>query len=415
MAKVAYLDCFSGASGDMILAALVDAGLPLAALRRELASLPLRGYRLYARRVRRGGLAATQVRVAVAGRQPARTLADVTAIIDGSSLPAQDREKGKDIFRRLVEAEAKAHRQPPAETRLHEVGAVDAIVDVMGSVVGFRLLGVESVFASPLALGSGATRAGLPLPAPATLELVSGVSAPVQPPRSNDEGELLTPTGAAIITTLAHFQRPAMQVETVGSGAGARDIPGWPNVLRLWLGTATAAAAAEPEAEQTMLQVETNVDDMNPEIVAYVQERLLIVGAADVWLTPVQMKKGRPGVMLSALCPHEAEDRVVSLLLRETSTLGVRLQEVRRREAEREVVEFESSLGLARVKVKRLPDELPRLAPEYEVCRHLAETSGKPLAEVYRIVQAEAQAYLAARAAGGRGVTRRPPAPRRRR
>lgn len=412
MAKVAYLDCFSGASGDMILAALVDAGLPLAALRRELASLPLRGYRLYARRVRRGGLAATQLRVAVSGRQPARTLADITAIIDGSSLPVSDREKGKAIFRRLVEAEAKVHGQPPAQTHLHEVGAVDAIVDVMGAVAGFRLLGVEEVFASPLALGSGTTRAGLPLPAPATLALVSGVGAPVQPPRSSDEGELLTPTGAAIITTLARFQRPLMLVESVGSGAGARDIPGWPNVLRLWLGT--AAALVEPEAEQTMLQVETNVDDMNPEIVAYVQERLLAAGAADAWLTPVQMKKGRPGVMLSVLCPHEAEDRVVSLLLRETSTLGVRLREVRRREAEREVVELESSLGRAQVKVKRLPDEPPRLAPEYEVCRRLAETSGKPLAEVYRIVQAEAQAYLAARAAGGRGVRRRPtPRPRR--
>jgi uncharacterized protein (DUF111 family) len=166
----------------------------------------------------------------------------------------------------------------------------------------------------------------------------------------------------------------------------------------------------EPEDEQTMLQVETNVDDMNPEIVAYVQERLLAAGAADVWLTSVQMKKGRPGVMLSVLCPHEVEDRVVSFLLRETSTLGVRLREVRRREAEREVVEFESSLGLAQVKVKRLPNELPRLAPEYEICRRLAETSGKPLAEVYRIVQADGQAYLAARAAGGRG--RRRPAPR---
>jgi uncharacterized protein (TIGR00299 family) protein len=412
MAKVVYLDCNSGASGDMILAALVDAGLPLAALRRELASLPLRGYRLYARRVHRGGLAATQVRVAVSGRQPARTLADITAIIDGSSLPVEDREKGKTIFRRLVEAEAKAHGQQPAQTQLHEVGAVDAIVDVMGAVAGFRLLGVEDVFASALALGSGVTRAGLPLPAPATLALVSGAGAPVQPPRSPDEGELLTPTGAAIITTQAHFQRPLMVVEAVGSGAGARDIPGWPNILRVWLGS--VAAPVEPESEPTMLQVETNVDDMNPEIVAYVQERLLAAGAADVWLTPVQMKKGRPGVMLSVLCPHEAEDRVVAFLLRETSTLGVRLRDVRRREAEREVVEFESSLGPAQVKVKRLPDESPRLAPEYEVCRRLAETSGKPLADVYRIVQAEAQAYLAARAAGGRGVSRRP-APRRRR
>jgi uncharacterized protein (TIGR00299 family) protein len=412
MTKVAYLDCNSGASGDMILAALVDAGLPLAALRRELARLPFRGYRLYARRVHRGGLAATQVRVAVSGRQPARTLADITGILDGSSLPAPDKEKGKAIFRRLVEAEAKAHGTQPAQTHLHEVGAVDAIVDVMGAVAGLRLLGVEEVFASPLALGSGVTRAGLPLPAPATLALVSTAGAPVQPPRSPDEGELLTPTGAAVITTLARFQRPLMQVEAVGSGAGARDIPGWPNVLRVWLGSVTGAV--ETEGEPTMLQVETNIDDMNPEIVAYVQERLMAVGAADVWLTPVQMKKGRPGVMLSVLCPHEAEDRVVGFLLRETSTLGVRLQDVRRREAEREIVEFESSLGLAQVKVKLLPDEPARLAPEYEVCRRLAETSGKPLAEVYRIVQADAQAYLAARAAGGRGVSRRP-APRRRR
>ncbi len=411
MAKVAYLECSSGASGDMILAALVDAGLPLAALRRELARLPLHGYRLYARRVRRAGLAATQVRVATGGRQPARSLSEIAALIDGSSLPVPDREKGKAIFRRLVEAEAKAHGQPPAQTQLHEVGAVDAIVDVMGAVVGLRLLGVEEVYASPLALGSGSTRGGLPVPAPATLELVKGVAAPVLPSRSADEGELLTPTGAAIITTLAQFRRPLMLVESVGSGAGARDIPGWPNVVRLWLGT--PEAMAEPEGEHTMLLVETNVDDMNPEIVAYVQERLLSAGAADVWLTPVQMKKGRPGVMLSVLCPHEAEDRVVAFLLRETSTLGVRLQPVRRQEVEREVVEFQSSLGLAQVKVKRLPDELPRLAPEYEVCRRLAETSGKPLAEVYRIVQAEGQAYLAARAAGGRG-TRPRPTPRRR-
>jgi uncharacterized protein (TIGR00299 family) protein len=265
MTKVAYLDCPSGASGDMILAALVDAGLPLAALRRELAGLPLRGYRLYARRVHRGGLAATQVRVALSGRQPPRTLADITAIIDGSSLPVPDREKAKTVFGRLVEAEAKAHGQQPAQIHLHEVGAVDAIVDVMGAVAGFRLLGVEEVFASPLALGSGATRAGLPLPAPATLALVSGAGAPVQPPRSPDEGELLTPTGAAIITTLARFQRPLRVGENAGSGAGARH-PGWPNILRLWTAPRRYGRA---EGELTMLQVETNVDDMNPEIVAY--------------------------------------------------------------------------------------------------------------------------------------------------
>jgi uncharacterized protein (TIGR00299 family) protein len=391
MSRVGYLDCFSGASGDMILGALVDAGLSLANLRAELAKLPLTGYRLSARKVRRAGLAATQVRVTVAKKQPPRRLADILSIIEGGSVPSADKEKGAAIFRRLAEAEAKVHGLPLARTHLHEVGAVDAIVDITGAVAGLRLLGVEELFASALTLGSGTTRSaggGLPVPAPATLEIVASARAPTIAHQGGEEGELLTPTGAAIITTLARFQRPAMKVECLGYGAGSRDIPDWPNVLRLWLGTSV------DEAGQVMLLAETNIDDMSPEILGYVQERLFVSGAADVWLTPIQMKKGRPGVVLSVLCPVEAESAIVSLLLRETSTLGVRLREVRRQEAEREVLEFESSLGPAVVKVKRLPGEAPQAAPEYEVCRRLAEASGRPLAEVYRIVQGEAQALL---------------------
>lgn len=391
MARVGYLDCFSGASGDMILGALVDAGLSPQSLRAELAKLPLTGYRLSAGKVRRAVLTATQVRVTVAKKQPPRRLADIVSIIEGGSLPAADKEKGVAIFRCLAEAEAKVHGLPLAEAHLHEVGAVDAIVDVMGAVAGLRLLGVEGLFASALALGGGRTQSAhgaLPVPAPATLELVASVGAPAVADQGGEEWELLTPTGAAIITTLARFQRPAMKVEGVGYGAGSRDVPGWPNVLRLWLGTTVE------EAGQLMLLAETNIDDMSPEILGYVQERLFASGAADVWLTPIQMKKGRPGVTLSVLCPVEAEGAIVSLLLRETSTLGVRLREMRRQEAEREVLEFESSLGPAVVKVKRLPGESPQAAPEYEVCRRLAEASGRPLAEVYRIVQAEAQALL---------------------
>jgi uncharacterized protein (TIGR00299 family) protein len=391
MGRIGYLDCFSGASGDMILGALVDAGLSLASLRAELAKLPLTGYRLSARKVRRAGLAATQVRVTVAKKQPPRRLADILSIIEGSSLLPADKEKGAAVFRRLAEAEAKVHGLPLARTHLHEVGAVDAIVDVMGAVAGLRLLAVEELFASALTLGSGTTQSaggGLPVPAPATLELVASARAPTVAHQGAEEGELLTPTGAAIITTLARFQRPAMKVERMGYGAGSRDIPAWPNVLRLWLGTSV------DEAGQVMLLAETNIDDMSPEILGYVQERLFASGAADVWLTPIQMKKGRPGVVLSVLCPVEAESGIVSLLLRETSTLGVRLREVRRQEAEREVLEFESTLGPAVVKVKRLPGEAPQAAPEYEVCRRLAEASGRPLAEVYRIVQGEAQALL---------------------
>jgi len=398
MTRIGYLDCFSGASGDMILGALVDAGLSLESLRAELAKLPLAGYRLSARKVRRASLAATQVKVTVAKKQPPRRLSDILGIIEGSSLPPADKEKGAAIFRRLAEAEAKVHGLPLAEAHLHEVGAVDAIVDVMGAVAGLRLLRVEELFASALALGGGRTEGNtdvLPVPAPATLELVASAGAPTVAHQDGEDWELLTPTGAAIITTLARFQRPAMNVECVGYGAGSRDIAGWPNVLRLWLGT-----AAE-ESRQLMLLAETNIDDMNPEILGYVQERLFASGAADVWLTPIQMKKGRPGVLLSVLCPLEAEDAIVSLILRETSTLGVRLREVRRRQAEREVLTFESSLGPAVVKVKRLPGEPPQAAPEYEVCRGLAEASGLPLVEVYRIVQAEAQALLGWMAGSG--------------
>jgi len=375
----------------MILGALVDAGLSLESLRAELAKLPLTGYRLSARKVQRAGLAATQVRVTVAKKQPPRRLADILSVIDDSSLPPTDKEKGAAIFRRLAEAEAKVHGLPLAEAHLHEVGAVDAIVDVMGAVAGLRLLRVEELFASALALGGGRAQSAhgaLPVPAPATLELVASARAPTVSQQGREDGELLTPTGAAVITTLARFQRPAVKVECVGYGAGSRDIAGWPNVLRLWLGTVVE------EAGPLMLLAETNIDDMSPEILGYVQERLFASGAADVWLTPIQMKKGRPGVTLSVLCPVEAEGAIVSLLLRETSTLGVRLREVRRQEAEREVLEFESSLGPAVVKVKRLPGEPPQVAPEYEVCRRLAEASGRPLAEVYRIVQAEAQTLL---------------------
>jgi uncharacterized protein (DUF111 family) len=226
----------------------------------------------------------------------------------------------------------------------------------------------------------------LPLPAPATLELVARARAPIiegEGPR----GELVTPTGAALLTTLGRFERPAMRVESVGYGAGGRDPEGRPNVLRVWLGE------TEPAGKRMRL-LETNVDDMTPELLAYAQEALMAAGAADAWFTPIQMKKGRPATMLSVLCQEALESALVSLLLRETSTLGVRVRDVSRYEAEREVLEFESSLGPAAVKVKRLPGEAPRVAPEYELCRRIAQERGLPLAEVYRIVAAEAEALV---------------------
>jgi hypothetical protein len=226
----------------------------------------------------------------------------------------------------------------------------------------------------------------LPVPAPATLELVRRAKAPVR--ATHTPGELVTPTGAAIVTTFATFDRPEMTVERVGYGAGTRDPEARPNVLRLWLGESSDATT------RPMLLIETNIDDMTGEMLAYVQEKLLTAGAADAWFTPVQMKKGRPAVMLSVICAEPDEEKIARLLLRETSTLGVRVRPVHRWEAEREVLEFESSLGPAAIKVKRLPGEPPRAAPEFEACRRLAEATGLPLAEVYRIVQAEADARL---------------------
>lgn len=399
MGRIAYLDCFSGVSGDMLLGALVDAGVPLEEMRAELAKLALAGYSLEAERVTKGGLAAVQAVVRVQEEPAPRGLADVTDVIDRSSLPPADREKGVAVFRRLAEAEAAVHGETVETVHLHDVGAVDTIVDVMGSIAGLRLLGVEELYCSSLPSCEGRVegRHGtLPLPAPAALELLARSKAPLRP-ADVGQGELVTPTGAAIVTTLARFERPEMTLERAGYGAGSRDLQDQPNVLRLWLGEGAA------EETQPKVLLETNVDDMTGEMLGYVLEKLLADGAADAWLTPIQMKKGRPGVMLSVICAKAEEETVARLLLRETTTLGVRVRPVHRWEAEREVLEFESSLGPAAVKVKLLPDEPPRpdgrpsgrVAPEYEVCKRLAESSGLPLAEVYRIVQAEGEARLA--------------------
>ena len=391
MTSVAYLDCFSGVSGDMLLGALIDAGVEPDALRAELAKLPLTGYTLETSRTQRAGLAATQAGVRLEeAKQPHRGLADIVALIDASELPAADKERGAAVFRRLAAAEARVHGVEVDAVEFHEVGAVDAIVDVMGAVAGLRLLGVEQLACSPLPAGGGVARSAhgeLPVPAPATLELLAEAGAPFAA-GPDAAVELVTPTGAAIVCELATFARPAMAVRAVGYGAGARDTEGRPNVLRLWLGEALAGRPA------TMLLVETNIDDMSPELFAYAQERLFEAGAADVWFAPVQMKKNRPGVMLSVLCSIASEDAVVDVLLRETSTLGVRVREVVRHEAERESLEFESSLGPAAVKVKRLPGRPPSIAPEYEACARLARERGLPLPEVYRLVAEEARARL---------------------
>jgi hypothetical protein len=396
--RVAYLDCFSGVSGDMLLGAMLDAGLPLDELQGALAGLPLEGWSLSAQKVKRAGIAATHAVVDVRDEQPARTLEDILRIVADARLPDADKERAAAVFRRLAEAEASVHGEPIEAVHMHDVGAVDAIVDVVGVVSGLRMLRAERLYCSALPLGEGEVsgpHGTLPVPAPATLALVAGTSAVVEKSASPDapvRGELVTPTGAAIVTTLVRrggFERPEMTVERVGYGAGTRNPADRPNVLRLWLGEADVDRGTRP-----MLLIETNIDDMTPEMLAYVQSKLLAEGAADAWLTPVAMKKGRSAVVLSVICSEADEERVARLLLRETSTLGVRVRPVHRWEAEREAFEFESSLGAAAVKVKRLPGERPQIAPEFEACRRIAESSGLPIAEVYRTVEAEARELL---------------------
>ena len=380
----------------MLLGAIIDAGVPLDALREELAKLRVEGWRLTAQKAQRADLAATKATVELEPGAPTHPrLSDALAVIDRGNLPPADKEKASAVFQRLAEAEASVHGVDVASVHLHELGSLDTLIDIVGAVAGLRLLGVEQLFASPLPLGRGEVEGAhgvLPLPAPATVELLASVGAPVS--ESNVPGELVTPTGAAVLAQFARFERPAMTLERVGCGAGSRNPPGRPNILRLWLGEQLPATGG------AVLLIETNIDDMSAELLGYVQERLFTAGAADVWFTPIFMKKNRPATMLSLLCAVEREEDIVRILLEETSTLGVRLQEVRRHEAQRETFEFTSSLGKASVKVKRLPGRTPQVSPEYEACRRLALEQNLPLAEVYRAVESEARTRLEANGGG---------------
>ena len=414
--RVAYLDPVSGVSGDMLLGALIDAGLEVERLSEELRGLQLDAWSLNAERVQRAGFAATKAHIRIEAGAPPRTLAQILELIERSALPPADREQAGRVFRLLGEAEAAVHgASDVGGSHLHEVGAVDAIIDVVGAVAGLRLLGVERLYTGPLPCGGDTVRAQhgrLPVPAPAVLEVLARAGAPLAAARAGEPAaELVTPTGAAIVAGLASFERPAMRLERVGIGAGGRDFEAWPNVTRLWVGElgvgdlgvgeaagveASDASAAHALAARPMVLIETDIDDMLPEHLPFLEERLREAGARDVWWSAVQMKKGRPGVEVTAVAEPAAEQAVALAMLRHSSTLGVRVTPLVRYEAAREVFEFASSLGAAAVKVKRLPGEPPRVAPEYEVCRALAEVHSLPLAEVYRLVTAEAMARLGA-------------------
>lgn len=376
---VAYFDCFAGASGDMALGALLDAGAPLDKLLDGLRTLPLSGWDLKAERVRKGSISATSVTVVAEEHHPERRLSDIERIVAASRLPDEVKGKSLDIFRLLAEAEAKVHGIGVNEVHFHEVGAVDSIVDIVGVVYALHLLGVREVHSSSLPFSRGRVKTvhgELPVPAPAAMELLCGV--PTYP--LDIESELVTPTGAALLKGLAKSfgAPPPFTPRKVGYGAGKKDLP-FPNVLRVVIGEMPGEVALERER---LTVVETNLDDMTGEIVGFVMERLFEVGVRDVWVTPAQMKKNRPAVVLSVLCDPETLPAALQILLRETTTLGVRVQEVERLCLPREFEEVETPYGVVKVKVAKLGNEVVNISPEYEDCRRIALERNVPLKEV---------------------------------
>jgi uncharacterized protein (TIGR00299 family) protein len=384
----AYFDCFSGIAGDMTVAAMLDAGLDFERLRSELAKMHLHGYRLERSTVQRSAISGTHFKV-ITEDEPSdhdghhhhgRHLSDIEALINDSGLADEVKRNAVAVFRRLGEAEAKVHDVPVERIHFHEVGAVDSIVDIVGACIGLHALGVTRFTASPLPVGHGFVRTAhglMPVPAPATAELCRDI--PTYP--VDVDGELVTPTGAALLATLADGfgPPPPMTGARIGYGAGARDLGERPNLLRLYLFDEAAASGWET---RDLTVLETNIDDLNPQVYDWALERLFAAGALDVWLTPIQMKKNRPAVTLSVLCEPGDREAMLGILARETTTLGVRVSTVQRYALPREMRNVATPYGDIRVKVARLPGGGKKAHPEYEDVRRAAETHGVPLSEV---------------------------------
>ncbi len=376
---LAYFDCFSGISGDMTLGALVDAGVGIEVLRSELEKLNLPGYEITALKVMRSGISATKVHVCLDEKeQPTRHFSDIRTIIEASTLSSSIKQKSILIFERLAEAEAKVHGTTPDKVHFHEVGAVDAIVDIVGSVIGIELLGITAIAGSAINLGSGSIKTMhgiLPVPAPATGELLKGIPSY----GSSVPFELTTPTGAVIISTLASSfgPMPQMRVSQTAYGAGNRDIQEQPNVLRLMIGD-----PASSYDEDRSIVMETNIDDMNPQLYEHVIDKLIEQGAHDAYLTPIIMKKGRPAVLLSVLTDGVKESAILDTIFRETTSIGVRIREVGRKKLSREIQIVDTTYGKIRVKVSKRGEEILTVTPEYEDCRKIAEEKQVPLKQV---------------------------------
>ena len=379
--KVAYFDCFAGISGDMTLGALVDAGLSFAALKSELDKLSVREFTLSQRRVEKHGIAGTKIDVNAREGHVHRHLKDVLKIINSSSISASAKEKAARVFQKLAKAEAKIHGTTIEEVHFHEVGAVDAIVDVVGAIVGLELLEIEAIYASRFRFGSGHTRGAhgaMPVPVPAVVEMTKGFPAE----RTDIPYELVTPTGAALLTALASNIGETIQLrtESTGYGAGTRDVEQVPNLLRIEIGE----LVADPQTDLPVL-LETNIDDMTPEIYGYLIDRLFEAGARDAFLTPVIMKKGRPGIQLTVLTDPNKETELTELIFSETTTLGIRRLPVQRHTLERRTDTVQTPYGPIRVKIADIGGK-QRITPEYDDCARIAREKQVPILDVYKAV-----------------------------
>lgn len=379
----------------MILGAVIDAGAPVDAIREALKSTKIKGVELTCEDSQRGGLSGKLVTVHLdeKARQP-RHWKDFVEAVDGSDLAITIKRRANAVFHRMAEAEARVHKTSIEGVHLHELGTLDTLVDVVGGIVGLDALGIERLYSSPFPSGSGLIKSEhgvLPVPGPATVALMAMANAPIVPAPGNaiETGEMVTPTGAAIITTLAVFGQPAIKLENIGYGLGMRESSDYPNALALWIGQ-----DIEVSHTANLTLVETNVDDMTGELLGYVQERLFDLGARDVWFSPIQMKKNRPGTMLSTILNPELEQQAIQLLMRETTTLGVRVRTLLRYEAERESTTTNTQFGPVAVKVKRLDGVAVAVSPEYEECRRIALEWGMPLQAVFDIVRRVAESQF---------------------
>ncbi len=380
--KTAYIDCFSGISGDMFLGAMIDAGLDIEYLKKELKKLNLKGYEITVKKTHKNHIAATKLTITVTQPQTHRHLKDINKIIDTSALDEDIKTTSKNIFQKLAQAESKIHNTDINSIHFHEVGALDSILDIVGAPIALKKLNIKKIYASPLPLGTGFIKCAhgtIPLPSPATAELLKGI--PVY--QTTTKGELVTPTGAAIITTItdSFTQMPNMKTETISYGAGTQEFD-HPNLLRLFIGTTT-----DTYEQDTATIIETNIDDMNPEHYSHILEKLLNAGALDAYLTDIHMKNTRPATKLTVIATPETQNALADIIFQETTTFGIRTYDVQRKKLSAQKTKITTKYGPVTLKLGKSKDRIITISPEYKDCKKLADESNIPLKEIYDLAK----------------------------